>query len=111
MGPMSSLTLPQIPKPPQLQVRGEQQVLHGMSGGLSSGLPSLSHSMKAPSHIARHNPPHITPFPSMIASTNPSAKVRQGCLPLLLLFSYHSVYYYVSYWEASADRAYTSSFS
>ncbi|XP_011405604.1 PREDICTED: MAPK/MAK/MRK overlapping kinase-like isoform X2 [Amphimedon queenslandica] len=72
---MSSLTLPQLPKPPQLQVKGEQQVLHGVNSGLSTGLPSLAQSMKAgPSHIARHQQPHISPFPSLLASTNPSAK-------------------------------------
>ena len=63
----NTLTLPQLPSKPLLQ--GEHHNPH-ISSGLSSGLPSLSHSMKVPTHIST--------FPSLLVSENPSRKV--SCL-------------------------------
>lgn len=63
VAPTHNLILPLIPKP--LHARDHT---HGIISSLSSGLPSLSHSMKVV-------PSHISTFPSLLGSTNPSGKV------------------------------------
>jgi renal tumor antigen len=61
------LMLPQVPKPP---IQGRTHYHHG--SGLSSGLPSLSHSIKGPGHIST--------FPSLFSGDNAPAKVTTTSL-------------------------------
>lgn len=67
VAPTNKLILPQIPKP--LHARPQIRHHHHAMGSGYSGLPSLSHSMKVPTHLSA--------FPSLLASENPSGKVMK----------------------------------